>query len=428
MYKYLLSAAVALGTVVGTSGIAHAQAKKPPAPGSISVHLNGRVDVQLNDINTSLNSYGGYKLNPIGMSGFFRMYPGFDGTTQSGLQYGAAAEFRTAFTPAGVGMKEGSSSSSSFTAESFTVRRAYVYFGTPQYGFLQAGQTFSPWVVLATGEYYNWGDHNNWNSDGGVGSAVPGATHPQALFTATGALYTTDKLVYLSPKIAGFEAGVSWEPNSNAFKEGYLCSTTDMSNCATVNSGPLGSGSSSRRQNTVVAAIKYSGNFGDFGTVLSAAYLTGSPALEHSTMGDYRNLSVGMLSGQITYAGFLFGANVKFGQTNVGYHFLLPGARNVLFYNLTAEYKTGPYTLAVNYFNSQQAGNWTPGGTVARTESGYGIGVGGDYDLAKGVVLYAMYLYGHNHQLGWDFAAGAAGTANNNTSVNAFTVGTNVTW
>ncbi len=303
-----------------------------------------------------------------------------------------------------------------------------MYFGTPQFGFIRAGQTDGAWELLSVGEYYNWGDHNAWNSDGGVGAAVPGAAHPSALFTYTGALYTTNKIVYLSPKFMGLEAGVSFEPNSNAFKEGQSCSfagAAGYSGCATVSSGP-GAGDVSRRRDTYEISVAYSTKMDDFGVKLNGAYLGATPALRGTT--DYRPLSVGQIGAQVTYAGFLLGANVKFGQANNGYHFLAPGARNVLFYNLTGEYSVGPLRLAVNYFANQAAGAWAAGNGVDRTETDYGIGVAANYGLAKGVDLYAMYLYGHRHQSGFDFVSGTPGTAYNDTNANAFTVGTVVTW
>lgn len=433
MYKYLLSAFVSLGTIIGTAGVANAQAAKAPAPGTIVVHLNGLVDVQMNDITTSVDTAGGYKLNPLGMSGYIRLYPGFDGTTVNGIQYGVTAELRTAYTTAGVGQNEGSSLTSASAPEAMVVRRAYVYVGTPEYGFLRAGQTDSPWWLLSTGEYYNWGDHNNWNSDGGVGAAVPGAAHPAGLFTSSGSLYTTNKVVYLSPKLMGFQAGVSFEPNSNGFKEGQSCSWngagpgTGYTGCATLYSGPTAS--FNRRRNTVVGAIDYTNEFDGVGAKVGAAYLLSSPALPNIAPGtQLRQMGVTQLSAQLTYAGFLLGANVKFGQVNNGYTFLRPGARDVFFYNLTGEYTTGPYTFAVNYFNNQAAGAWGSAAGIARTESDYGIGVGANYELAKGMSVYAMYLYGHRHELGYNFLTSSAGSDHNNVQANAFTVGTVVSW
>ena len=57
-----------------------------PAPGTIVIHLNGRVEIvtsaNFTSVNKGLNANGtpnGYKLNPVGIGSYFRLYPGFDG-------------------------------------------------------------------------------------------------------------------------------------------------------------------------------------------------------------------------------------------------------------------------------------------------------------------------------------------------------------
>src|SRR4051812_389291 len=59
---------------------------KVPDPGTIVIRLNGRVEVDLATTFTSVdqgtNANGtpnGYKLNPVGIGSFMRLYPGFDG-------------------------------------------------------------------------------------------------------------------------------------------------------------------------------------------------------------------------------------------------------------------------------------------------------------------------------------------------------------
>ncbi|MGC9269139.1 MAG: porin, partial [Acidiphilium sp.] len=273
MRKFLLASVAMLGMVAGATGAAHAQAAKPPAPGTLVVHLNGLLNDQINDIGSTANNVGGYKLNPIGMSGFLRLYPGFDAQTEGGLQYGVAVELRTAYTAAGQGIDENGSAGTA--TEGLVIRRAYGYAGTKDAGFVRVGQTDGIWWLLATGEYFNYGDGNAWDSDGGVGSAVPSVTAPSGLFTSAGALYTTNKIVYISPDIAGFQAGIDFEPNSNGFKEGEVCAVAGPG-CATLAAAPGGI-SNSRRKNTATLGVEYTGEFDAIGVKLNADYLKSSP-------------------------------------------------------------------------------------------------------------------------------------------------------
>ena len=59
-----------------------------PTPGTIVIRLNGRVEVDSSAIftnaDTSVSSSGaptGFKLNPVGISSYLRLYPGFDGVS-----------------------------------------------------------------------------------------------------------------------------------------------------------------------------------------------------------------------------------------------------------------------------------------------------------------------------------------------------------
>ncbi len=449
MRKFLLASVATLAMVAGATGAAHAQAAKPPKPGTLVVHLNGLLNFQANDIGSTANTVntktGTYKLNPIGMTGFLRLYPGFDAQTLGGLQYGVAVELRTSYTVAGQGQIE--SGAGGLAPESLVIRRAYAYMGTKEAGFIRVGQGDGVFGLLATGEYFNYGDGNLWDSDGGVGAAVPGNAAPKGLFTAVGSLYTTNKIVYLSPDIAGFQAGVDFEPNSNAFKQGEVCPVASAG-CATLSSAPgdaPGVTFNARRKNTFTGGLTYTGEFSGVGVKLTGDYLVGSPIANSSGSAfetivspqtgaitkesNYKRLGVASVGAQVSYAGFLLGGNIKDGQVNNGYTFLLPGQRNALFYEVTGEYTAGPATIGVQYFNDQAAGAHLPTNKVARTETDYGFDVGANYAVTPNLGFYAVYLYGHRHQNGYNFISGAADNAAfNNVQAQAISVGTQVKW
>ena len=260
----------------------------------------------------------------------------------------------------------------------------------------------------------------------------------------SGALYTTNKIVYLSPDIAGFQVGFDFEPNSNGFKEGETCGLPGV-NCATLASAPGGAGDA-RRKNTFGAAAEYTGKAGAFGYKVSAAYLLASPignstgsALEtivaptgaRTAETAYKGLRVDQFSAQVTYGGFLLGANFKSGQVNNGYTFLLPGQRDAMFYEVTGVYTMGPATIGAQYFNNQAAGSYLPGNGAGRTEMDYGFDVGANYALSPHFGVYATYLYGHRHQAGVNLADTGVATGKgigNNVQSQAISAGAQLKW
>src|ERR1700742_2409567 len=86
---------------INANGTAQPGGVKLPDPGTVVIHLNGRVfaDVDLSwsslaNIHAPANGPVTYKSNPIGVASYLRLYPGFDGVATNGLRYGASAEIR----------------------------------------------------------------------------------------------------------------------------------------------------------------------------------------------------------------------------------------------------------------------------------------------------------------------------------------------
>ena len=101
-----------------------------------------------------------------------------------------------------------------------------------------------------------------------------------------GALYTTDKVMYISPAVAepylggNFSAMASYEPNSNGIKEGYAnCATAASgSTCAALSStSTAGNFNAKARQNTFDVAGQYALKMNGFNSKVSAGFLDGSP-------------------------------------------------------------------------------------------------------------------------------------------------------
>jgi hypothetical protein len=438
MRKFLLASAATLGMVAGATGAAHAQAAKTPDPGTLVVHLNGLFVYQFADVGSSVNTYNNgsklnpltSKLNPLTDAGFLRLYPGFDAMTMGGFEYGVASEIRDEFTNAGQGEQENGTSSigggtTNNGAEGLIIRRAYAYLGTKQAGIVRIGQGDGPWTLMQDGVIENFGDGNQWNSDSGIGSLVPGAAHPTWLFSDTGALYTTLKVVYLSPSFAGVNFGLGFEPNSNGIDEGIGQCTVAQSTCEALASAPGGAGNA-RRKNTLDAMLGYTGEFSGVGIKLSGGYIKSSPIgnsngspLEtiispetgsRTIETNYKGLGIATVGGQVSFAGFTVGANAKDGQVNNGYTFLLPGQRNAFDWLVSAEYTAGPVTVGGYYFNNQSAGAHLATNKVGRTEQDNGVSVGANYAVSPNLGLFVTYLYGQRKQYGFDFANSESNT------------------
>ena len=123
-----------------------------PTPGTVVIRLNGRVETDLTAVYTDLdhrnvtfvpgtgpsatlsptgaitlvpgvpghNVTTSYKVSPLGIGSYFRLYPGFDGLAANGLRYGATVEIRENF-PGGTGATPGVAGTAGTAASPSTV-------------------------------------------------------------------------------------------------------------------------------------------------------------------------------------------------------------------------------------------------------------------------------------------------------------------
>jgi hypothetical protein len=423
MRKLLMAAAAPLLA----AGVANAQPVKEVPAGTIVVHMNGRFQFEVADFGSTYNSVttaaGTSKLNSVTDDGELRLYPGFDAKTLSGLDYGAQTEIRTGFSDAGVGQNGGKPTTvnGNSSQDTIYVRRAYGYIGTKNYGFLRFGQTDAATSLLEVGVIYNFGDGDGWKNRGGVATTLPTYASPinTIVWGDQVALYGTNKLVYISPKVYGFSGVVSYEPNSNGLNEGYYNNTSATSTSAELSSSTSPTDIGSRRKNTVDAGLEYSLKQGGVLSKLAVTYLHSAPInytgtsaaavtagvgpLETSKGGrGYSDMNAYQFGTQVSYAGFTLGGNIKIGQVNDSYAFVPKGARSAFVYDLGLTYTVGPYVIGANYFDSQTAGSYDPTKyrKEARTLNENGVIVGGNYIVGKDMDLFLQYMYGHRHQYG----------------------------
>jgi hypothetical protein len=471
MRKLLLASAATIGATFAMTGGAMAQPVKPVAPGTLVVHMNGYIQFEIAGFgstdNTSTTTAGVFKLNPITTNGDVRIYPGFDAQTVSGLDYGAQIELRTAKSDAAQGANQTTGAGGVSGLDGLYVKRAYGYVGTVDGGFIRLGQTDSAFTLDQTGAVEAFGDGAQFNTDGGIGSLLPTDAAVTGgnnfIYADTSNLYATDKVVYISPAIAGLSAAIGYEPNSNGIKEGYgNCATASSVNaagtgatCADVSSSPFAGDISKRRKNTIDAALLYAIKANGFATKVSAGLIYGAPVDYTGAKGafgssavhfGYDNLEVYEVGAQTTFAGLTVGANIKGGQVEDGYSFKPKGARDAFAYILGASYVIGPYVLGGSFIDSQTAGAYFPGDTftsgtkklaVGKTLNEYGLAVGGNYVISPHLSLFAQYMYDHRHQIGnagldvsnsSTAASTAAETAKGTSQANVVAAGATFKW
>jgi Gram-negative porin len=451
-----------------------------PTPGSFVVRFNGAewFYISMGGGNgfvtpATASNPGGEKLAPYNMFEYFRLYPGFDAMASNGLRYGGQTEIRenwssnsnngfqtaapgattkastaggTVTVPAaGATAGSATNSTSSNSASSFTctqtlyVRRAFIYLAGDQWGMVRMGQTDGVNGIFDNGvtTFQNF-DTGGWNGD--TPNAVPGNLQPAfPFFSQQGAEYGNEKIVYLTPQFFGFDFGVQWAPNNN---NGWAPCAVAGTGCSNLSSSSqqasAGNADGGRFMNQYVVGGRYQGSFGPVALYGYASY-TGSGAVDYTGAtpignapgstynGKFNGMSVGQGGIAVTVAGLTVGGNVTAGNYN-GLMALQPqGGAHAIAWLGGVQYAYGPVVVGASYYNFQSQGAVNLTNVSQRYTDG--LDIGGTYNLAPGLWFYGQYLYGQQHQGGFDFITGAAGVSTNNTvHAQAFEIGTKVRW
>jgi hypothetical protein len=433
MRRLLLACAAAVSGVAGIASLNPALAQSTSdsaAPGTVTVRLNGRVNWYAGVEGSSVDSLpDGTKTSTTGFLGYMRLYPGFDGVAANGLHYGAAAEIRIN------GANNGTSTSAN--NETLYVFQAYGYLGLPQLGQVSFGQENGPTVIFETGTFEGFND-GGWNGD--IEGLVPGPANPVYPFPDSGAAFsqTTDKIVYLSPSISGFQFGVGFEPNHVPENVGPVVTSSPT---------PIIGG---QPRNLIDVGAQYTKTFGPVGIQAGVDYISAGQvnntgaAQPFTTPTSYHNLNI--VSGGLTlsYAGLTIGGNSVYGAFNQvdGDTFQLEpqGGNNAAGWLAGAQYTMGPAVFGASFFRFNTTGD-LPGGIDAGStatinangltsgqQQNTGVAAGGTYTLVPGVNLFVDYLYGWRKQSGFDFATGDAGTDHNYVQSQLLGVGSQIQW
>ncbi len=430
MRNYLLASAALLGLVAASTAQAATFASTDPSrnssafgapqtkpePGKIIVHMGGLIDVDAAYIstNTDKSQTTAAKNSQYGMGGYFRLYFGFDGKLTNGMIYGAKAEMRTQFAPAGGASSLGNSSGNS-TQSLWYTRRAYGYFGGDSWGIVRIGQGDGP-ISLFTGGGITTGEAFSTGAWDGDACVFTSASCLAWAFLDVGNEYVSNKVTWVSPSWGGLQIGASFAPESVG-----LWANGDNSASAGNNARASTSAQSvdaSRPKNIFEVAARWQGNLGPVALDAMAGYL-GSNTVKSTTpqalTTGFKGLSVFDAGLSATFAGASVFGHVNTGKTNgaaTPQASLASGRKkDSIAWVVGAQYSTGPYTVGTSWYQFDHQGS--NGGTGNRSEKGFAVG--GQYTLVTGVDFFLEYLYGNVHQAGVNFVDGAAGgTGNNN--------------
>lgn len=391
-----------------------------PTPGTIVIRLNGRVEV---DMIASWNSAmvgktvtgapTGFKQNPLGIGTYFRLYPGFDGISSNGLRYGASVELRENF-PAGTAPAQSPSTSSS--AQTMFVRRAFTYIASDKVGLLRLGQADGVLGLFDNCVFTSqcW-DAGIGNMNGGPLQTSPNSNAtgiPFVWLAQAGAEYDNTKIVYLSPQYYGFDFGAQYAPSMGNANSG--CGAVSAA-CQNVTSG----NDPTRWFNQVAFGLRFQQTFGAVDVKAYGFYETAGKNTQ--TVGPFipvrggtlafDNLSFYKFGTAITAMNVTLAADYIGGAVNNQLQMRPQGAPNMNAFIVGATYANGPIAFGVQYGNVQHQGDPTLVNISQRNEQQFGIG--GRYSVAPGLTLAAEYMYMFRHQGGFNFNTGTVGSTSN---------------
>ena len=452
MRKLLLATVAVLGGTMGAAEVASAQALSEtagqtasPAPGTITVRLNGRVRFYAAIVADRDTDLGGRQTNYT-FGNYARLYPGFDGVAANGLKYGAALEIRQD-NPAGAGGGAlGSISGQNRARGALYFRREWGYLGSDRLGTVRFGSIDSASSLYMTGNFENF---NDGGLNGDVPGLIAGANQITWPFADVGALYTTSKVVYLSPQIFGFDAGVSFEPNTGNVTLANSCAggVGGSIGCERLSSISTSSAETGRRRNTLDALLRYRGTFGGFGIAATGGYIKSSNVKDSSGIpfnNDIRNgairpsfdgLDVGDFGLAVTYGGLSVGGKYQFGRFNNQWSLVPKGLPNGEAFLAGASYTFGPVIVGAHYLNYKSAGDLS-NANFGRERLETGLAAGATYSLAPGLSVFLSYLYTQRRQNGFNFVTGAGATAaapggstdHNKVIAQLISIGTSFSW
>jgi len=357
MNRYLLAGSAAVALALG-AGAANAQAKFEVKVGGDAYFEAGYVDQDLDSGLRSTEFRNRMRINIIPSA-----------KADNGLEYGARIRIR-----ANAGGANARTTDADRAYSDAQVSGGQVRLGV-QNSFNDETYVSAPQDYLPLGIYDGvtaW--LGNADITGGLAS-LNGSMINQSLVVEN----NSTKIVYFSPRFAGFQFGASYLPRNDS-------SATDVNRTKTV--GTLAGQFNATFQDMVEVGANYNNTFGGVLVKASAGYFWGQ-AVDNVAGSNYKDLNAFQLGAQLGYAGFVVGGNyTDFGKSGQNER---PGffTENSRMWQAGVQYTAGPIVVGANYKNGKDAGSLAVRGD--RELQVYEIGVG--YTVAPGLTLQAQYDY-----------------------------------
>jgi hypothetical protein len=211
------------------------------------------------------------------------------------------------------------------------------------------------------------------------------------------------QITYYTPRISGFQLGLSYAPTVNGGGDGQTF--------------PVEADRNTQYHNGFAAGVNFVDDFDGVGIALSAGYTRAEVSDELDSLGadDYQGINLGA---NLSYAGVTIGgsyANAFDGQasasTNTRGTTTWRSSEGQSF-NVGIAYSTGPWTVGAQYFQGEVEGTVASTyvaddgstGTVDYPEEDkfYAATAGLSYDLGPGILARGGVMYGR-----WDAESGA---------------------
>jgi hypothetical protein len=377
MKKFLLGTTALIGAATLFATAAHAEGPAVTLGGFYNFQA-GAVDQDLDTTGSATSGLSEYNAK---FRNNTRVNVKVDGKADNGLGYGAVIQLQADVS--GDGDNGGLNADRTYLfLESNAGRVELGSQVSPAKTMRVDASTFSHGTGGVDGDFYNFVNAGFANTSGAYGGGfitAPDLPLDGGDQTGTNATENATKVVYYTPRVGGFQAGVSYAPDSG--NRGTAAGFTTGADVG-------------QASNVIDAGVNYTGQFDQVGVAASATGSFGEA--EAAGTEDLQAYAVGV---NATFRGFTAGGSYG----DVGDSLQLSSASgDGRFWDVGLGYEAGPVGVSVSYIDTKLNDNQF-NNTV----------VGADYKLAPGLVPYVEVNF-------FDLDA-STGPSNNGTAVLAGT-------